>query len=59
MGLPYRAASRRWRTSFGWCAAALLKEQDVAQLWPSLSALGLFVLAVSALAMARCRTTLD
>ncbi len=38
---------------------ALLKGLDVAQLWPSLSALGLFVVAVSALAMARYRTTLD
>jgi ABC-2 type transport system permease protein len=38
---------------------ALLKGLDVAQLWPSLSALGVFVLAVSALAMARYRTTLD
>jgi len=38
---------------------ALLKGLDVAQLWPSLSALGLFVLAISALAMARYRTTLD
>ena len=38
---------------------ALLKGLDLAQLWPSLSALGVFVLAVSALAMARYRTTLD
>lgn len=38
---------------------ALLKGLDVAQLWPSLSALGVFVLAISALAMARYRTTLD
>lgn len=38
---------------------ALLKGLDVAQLWPSLSALGLFVLVVSSLAMARYRTTLD
>jgi len=38
---------------------ALLKGLDVAQLWPSLSALGVFVLAVSSLAMARYRTTLD
>lgn len=38
---------------------ALLKGLDIAQLWPSLSALGLFVLAISALAMARYRTTLD
>lgn len=38
---------------------ALLKGLDVGQLWPSLSALGLFVLVVSGLAMARYRTTLD
>jgi len=38
---------------------ALLKGLDVTQLWSSLSALGLFVVAVSALAMARYRTTLD
>lgn len=38
---------------------ALLKGLDVGQLWPSLSALGLFVLVVSSLAMARYRTTLD
>ena len=38
---------------------ALLKGLDVAQLWSSLSALGLFVLVISALAMARYRTTLD
>jgi ABC-2 type transport system permease protein len=31
----------------------------MAQLWPSLAALGLFVLVVSGLAMARYRTTLD
>jgi ABC-2 type transport system permease protein len=38
---------------------ALLKGLDVAALWPSLSALGLFVVAISGLAMARYRTTLD
>ncbi|MET3663900.1 ABC transporter permease [Caulobacter sp. 1776] len=38
---------------------ALLKGLDAAALWPSLSALGLFVAAISALAMARYRTTLD
>lgn len=38
---------------------ALLKGLDAVQLWPSLSALGLFVVAVSGLAMARYRTTLD
>ncbi len=38
---------------------ALLKGLDVAQLWSSLSALGLFVAVVSGLAMARYRTTLD
>ncbi|UAL10977.1 ABC transporter permease [Caulobacter segnis] len=38
---------------------ALLKGLDMAQLWPSLAALGLFVLVVSGLAMARYRTTLD
>lgn len=38
---------------------ALLKGLDVTQLWSSLSELGLFVVAVSALAMARYRTTLD
>jgi ABC-2 type transport system permease protein len=38
---------------------ALLKGLDVAQLWSSLAALGLFVLVVSGLAMARYRTTLD
>ena len=38
---------------------ALLKGLDVAQLWSSLSALGLFVVVVSGLAMARYRTTLD
>ena len=38
---------------------ALLKGLDIPQLWPSLSALALFVVAISALAMARYRTTLD
>jgi ABC-2 type transport system permease protein len=38
---------------------ALLKGLGIAELWPSLGALSLFVLAVSALAMARYRTTLD
>lgn len=38
---------------------ALLKGLDIAQLWPSLSALGLFVVAIAGLAMARYRTTLD
>jgi ABC-2 type transport system permease protein len=38
---------------------ALLKGQGVAELWPSLGALGLFVLVVAALAMSRYRTTLD
>ena len=38
---------------------ALLKGLDVAHLWSSLAALGLFVLVVSGLAMARYRTTLD
>lgn len=38
---------------------ALLKGLDAAELWPSLSALGLFVVVISALAMARYRTTLD
>jgi ABC-2 type transport system permease protein len=38
---------------------ALLKGLDVAALWSSLSALGLFVVAISGLAMARYRTTLD
>ena len=37
----------------------LLKGLDVTALWPSLSALGLFVIAISGLAMARYRTTLD
>jgi len=38
---------------------ALLKGLGLADLWPSLGALGLFVLIVAALAMARYRTTLD
>ncbi len=38
---------------------ALLKGLGVAELWPSLAALGVFVLVVVALAMARYRTTLD
>jgi ABC-2 type transport system permease protein len=38
---------------------ALLKGLGMADLWPSLGALGLFVLVVAALAMARYRTTLD
>lgn len=38
---------------------ALLKGLDAAELWPSLSALGLFVVVISGLAMARYRTTLD
>jgi ABC-2 type transport system permease protein len=38
---------------------ALLKGLGTADLWPSLGALGLFVLAVAALAMARYRRTLD
>jgi ABC-2 type transport system permease protein len=38
---------------------ALLKGLDAAQLWPSLSALGLFVVVIAGLAMARYRTTLD
>jgi ABC-2 type transport system permease protein len=38
---------------------ALLKGLGVAELWPSLSALGLFVIVISTLAMARYRTTLD
>jgi ABC-2 type transport system permease protein len=38
---------------------ALLKGLGITELWPSLGALTLFVLAVSALAMARYRTTLD
>lgn len=38
---------------------ALLKGLGLADMWPSLGALGLFVLAVSGLAMARYRRTLD
>jgi ABC-2 type transport system permease protein len=38
---------------------ALLKGHGFAELWPSLGALGLFVLIVSALAVMRYRTTLD
>ncbi len=38
---------------------ALLKDQSFADMGPSLLALGIFVCAVSALAMARYRTTLD
>ena len=38
---------------------ALLKGLDTTQLWPSLSALGLFVIVISGLAIARYRTTLD
>jgi ABC-2 type transport system permease protein len=38
---------------------ALLKGLGVAELWPSLSALALFVVVISGLAMARYRTTLD
>ena len=38
---------------------ALLKGLGVADLWPSLAALAVFVLVVVALAMARYRTTLD
>jgi len=38
---------------------SLLKGLGMADLWPSLGALGLFVLVVAALAMARYRTTLD
>ena len=38
---------------------ALLKGLGISELWPSLAALTVFVLAVSALAMARYRTTLD
>ena len=39
--------------------AALLKGVGIEQSWPSLAALGVFVLIVSALAMTRYRTTLD
>lgn len=38
---------------------ALLKGEGVVTLWPSLAALGVFVCVVTALAMARYRTTLD
>lgn len=38
---------------------ALLKGQGLGEAWPSLAALTLFVLVVTALAMARYRTTLD
>jgi ABC-2 type transport system permease protein len=38
---------------------ALLKGHGFPELWPELGALGLFVLAVTALAMSRYRTTLD
>jgi ABC-2 type transport system permease protein len=38
---------------------ALLKGQGLGDLWPELTALAIFVLAVSALAMARYRRTLD
>jgi len=38
---------------------ALLKGEGVITLWPSLAALGVFVCIVTALAMARYRTTLD
>jgi ABC-2 type transport system permease protein len=38
---------------------ALLKGLGFADLWPSLGALGLFVLVIAAAAMARYRTTLD
>jgi ABC-2 type transport system permease protein len=38
---------------------ALLKGEGVTTLWPSLAALGVFVCVVTALAMARYRTTLD
>ena len=38
---------------------ALLKGLDFADLWPSLASLGVFVLVVVSLAMARYRTTLD
>lgn len=38
---------------------ALLKGQGMGDLWPSLTALTVFVLVVAALAMARYRTTLD
>jgi ABC-2 type transport system permease protein len=38
---------------------ALLKGEGVAVLWPSLTALGVFVCVVTALAMLRYRRTLD
>jgi ABC-2 type transport system permease protein len=38
---------------------SLLKGQGLADDWPSLAALGVFVIAISALAIARYRTTLD
>ena len=38
---------------------ALLKGHGFAEMWPSMGALGLFVLAVSTLAILRYRTTLD
>ena len=38
---------------------ALLKGQGIGELWPSLTALAVFVLVVVVLAMARYRTTLD
>ncbi len=38
---------------------SLLKGADLAQTWPSLAALGVFVVVVTTLAMARYRTTLD
>lgn len=38
---------------------AMLKGLGLAEMWPSLSALGVFVVVVAAVAMARYRTTLD
>jgi ABC-2 type transport system permease protein len=38
---------------------ALLKGHGVLELWPSLGALSIFVVVVSALAIVRYRTTLD
>ena len=38
---------------------ALLKGLGIAELWPSLAALGLFVLVVAGISMLRYRTTLD
>ncbi|MDB5455091.1 MAG: mannose-phosphate guanyltransferase [Caulobacter sp.] len=38
---------------------ALLKGQGMGGMWPSLGALGLFVVLIAALAMARYRRTLD